>query len=254
MEEVKKRKTGRPRVYPLVTRSCPVCGERFSKTMRLQTCSEKCGYALVKLNSAKRHDKQCIYCKRRYRSWRDEQKFCSLHCSVRGRLGKTRYSTLSIRCEECGKSVLIKPSHRHLARYCSRKCKDQSTRQLPYAQFKRGMKWESDCAKRLRREGYLVFRSALSRGPFDLIAVHPFSAEIKFIQVKGTANRENIDPSPNDRAAIILVDIPSVLEATKEIWRVVEGVGTYESVYPNECDGVEDSEFPVDSEGFPITD
>jgi hypothetical protein len=251
-QEKKKRKTGRPRTRPLVTRACPVCSATFTKVALLQTCSEKCGRELMKLKSAKRREKTCEYCKRQYRSWRDNQKFCSLHCSVRGRAGTRRYALSYIKCEQCEKKMLVQKSRKSTARYCSRRCHNASATNLPYAQFNRGMHWEEKCAKKLRSEGYLVFRSHLSRGPFDLIAVHPLSATIRFVQVKGTANRKRKDPGAADQRAIILTEIPSVLESTKEIWRIVEGEGIYESIYPNEYDGVEYSEYPVDEEGWPI--
>jgi len=61
----------------------------------------------------------------------------------------------------------------------------------PRSPYRKGARYEYHVRDLLREDGYLVARTAGSRGPFDLIAIHPEKREILLIQVKkaGSAPR-----------------------------------------------------------------
>ncbi|MEM5830202.1 MAG: hypothetical protein QXL82_01700 [Candidatus Aenigmatarchaeota archaeon] len=56
--------------------------------------------------------------------------------------------------------------------------------------YKVGRYYEYKVKKHLENLGYIVFRSAGSHGYFDLIAIHPITKNILFIQVKKTFKKD----------------------------------------------------------------
>ncbi len=70
---------------------------------------------------------QCSVCGKEFDPYRKTQKFCSVHCAVRGRGGPNKRSTTkqyNTQCQECGRLIyrkpfLLKKSEYH---YCSKAC------------------------------------------------------------------------------------------------------------------------------------
>ena len=55
--------------------------------------------------------------------------------------------------------------------------------------YERGVRIERVVRKRLESEGYIVVRSAGSKGAFDLVAIHTRTGKTKCVQVKATRTR-----------------------------------------------------------------
>jgi len=80
--------------------------------------------------------------------------------------------------------------------------------------YVKGRYYEYKVKEILERNGYIVFRSAGSHGFFDLIALHPITKTILFIQVKKDFKKdENIK-----RAIKILKDFGNFAKVYFQVW------------------------------------
>jgi len=78
----------------------------------------------------------------------------------------------------------------------------------------KGRYYEYKVKEILERSGYIVFRSAGSHGLFDLIALHPITKTILFIQVKKNFKKdENIKKSRE-----ILKDFGDFAKVYFQVW------------------------------------
>lgn len=87
---------------------------------------------------------------------------------------------------------------------------------------RRGYEAERKCVNALRDKGYIVFRSAASKGPFDVIAVKP--NDILFVQVKRTKN-PSVKHSPETLREMAKAVVPAAKWIRKELWCWVERQG-----------------------------
>ncbi|RDV81257.1 hypothetical protein [Ammonifex thiophilus] len=85
--------------------------------------------------------------------------------------------------------------------------------------YRRGYLTELKAKEELEREGYLVLRTAGSKGPFDLVAVS--GERVRLVQVKRHKDGDGV--RPGDLRALSALPVPP--NATKELWVWRDGEG-----------------------------
>jgi len=199
----------------LYEHKCKICGKEWQSTHKeAEFCSPACAAKVTKLPP-----KICLYCKKEFQPRHSWNKFCSRKCAVKGREGPSRYSQIKLKCDYCGREFYRKPSavKRYKYHFCSllcyarfqqtsvkgeknpnwkggitqmRKTGNKELRKKALKTQEIGARIEREVRKYLENMGYLVVRSARSKGPFDLWAVN--DKELRLIQVK--SSRYKINP------------------------------------------------------------
>jgi hypothetical protein len=95
----------------------------------------------------------------------------------------------------------------------------------------RGIEMEKACAAKIKSDGLISFRSAGSRGPFDVIGIS--GDTIRLIQVKRTSVKSRLFLK-KDCMAVASINIPSTLKVVKELWCYLDGDGFYVREFPND--------------------
>ena len=85
---------------------------------------------------------------------------------------------------------------------------------MPNKRYLSGVRAERKLKAKLEAEGWIVFRTAGSHGFFDLIAVHPNTGQVRFMQVKST--KGNIKPLFQQFLANLA--LPNYNHYTRELW------------------------------------
>ena len=118
--------------------NCVVCGEPtqarrvFSNggyyTVKRKTCSDNCKNAVKAKNLPKPEPRMsdCLYCQKRYRQFKLEQKYCSKPCAIAGEVA----TRVTVTCYVCKTEFKIIPSRYensyHKRFLCSIRCKSES--------------------------------------------------------------------------------------------------------------------------------
>lgn len=175
---------------------CKYCGKDFHPHRRRQLfCSRECSVRGRKggLRRQDRVDCVCEQCgkpikKRSYHHGKSERHFCGRRCLYESHrvlyagANNPNYQAVPLKkCVACGKEYRSYDSTR---RYCSNLCSQGASASQALASARRGALAERRCCEDLKRSGYTAFRSAGSRGPFDVIGVS--GSEFLLVQVKCT--------------------------------------------------------------------
>ena len=214
---------------------CLQCRKGFrAYRAKMKFCSRACGVlgrkGITRKASAT-NNAQCGYCgKTLYRKpsnlKRNKIVYCSLTCCSMHRksrfLGSANPNYRNAghrRCEGCGmayKSLVVN------RRFCGIKCSQRLQHNEYLTNLRRGLEAEKRCMAELKSQGYSVFLSAASRGPYDVIALNENHALL--ISVKRTKSyyRRSL---PIARRALLKAIMPMNGHFRKQLWCFVEGYG-----------------------------
>lgn len=212
---------------------CEWCGCHFLKPRRgkpYRFCSRSCG---VRGRSGptkrRRVELTCATCNRHYElkaSHAATSVYCSVECH---RLGRDMSGNRNPNwkdsgrrtCDACGGEY---KSYVKSRRYCSEKCGWDNAPGESMANQRRGYDAELKCMAELNSRGYLAFRTAASRGPFDVYAIG--EGGVICVQVKRTK-----DPSRKRHRkaveAISKVGAPASEHNRKQMWCWVDRKGWF---------------------------
>lgn len=216
-----------------VTGVCELCGTGFTKPGRgkpYRFCSRECGVR-GRLGATRRAKVtlECVACKRPYEVQHKQillSRYCSRKCKDKHQkkvivgTANPNYRHGGIRtCEACGKTYISRDKHR---RYCGAMCSWPSAASEGMANQRRGYETELKCMDRLENDGYMAFRSARSRGPFDVFALA--KGGILLVQVKRTKipGRKR---HASELEKLRKVDLP--LQCVKQLWCWVDRQGWF---------------------------
>lgn len=197
---------GKP--YKFCSRTCAVRGRTgISRRNRVVLNCKKCGRKYERKESAA-----------------GKSFYCSFKCLIADRdIGGLRNPNFKNagwrRCEGCGSAYR---SYSKTRRFCSALCGAAAQGEQAVANQRRGYDAELRCMEVLSDHGFIVFRSAASKGPFDVIAIG--SGGLYLIQVKRTKeiSRRRFPGVVRDLQKF---DLPAT--ANMQIWCWVDRTGWY---------------------------
>lgn len=219
----------------LPLKSCQVCGEAFRpRHARNRFCSRACGVLGRSGPSRKASavpNVQCAYCGKPL--WRKpstvrkrERFYCSLPCkdahqkTLMAGADNHNYRGAGWKvCEGCGDRF---KSYNSSRRFCGVSCSQRLNKNEYLTNARRGREAEKMCADELASRGYLAFRSAGSRGPFDVIGIN--RQEILLVQVGRTKNhaRRRLPKKLRQLMRAVCPDSPII---RRQLWAYVDGSG-----------------------------
>lgn len=243
-ERRKQMTCGRECGYTLIKRRtakrltiCKFCKKKFRAWRPSQKfCSLRCGVrgrtGPTRRKSVDQHNCRCSACGKgvHVQASRNPKAthYCSRKCKdaaqSRTLIGKRNPNFKNAgrkRCLCCKNSF---KSYSATQKFCSQKCAHRAAPSLCAGNGFRGTEIEKLCAAALKAKGLLSFRSAGSKGPFDVIAIS--SNQIRLIQVKRTSQRSRLFQK-KDISKLAAIHLPTTLEVVKELWSFLDGFGFY---------------------------
>lgn len=217
------------------TKICEVCGKEFVPPHKHNRfCSRKCGSAGrggVRKTLDRTPNCHCAFCgnaiwRKPYLAREGKKFYCNSVC--RGEHKRTLdlgASNPNFRdagkrhCIACGKAY---QSYNKLRRYCGTMCSRAYSASEAMANLKRGAEAERMCVAKLKEMGFIAFRSAGSKGPFDVIGIS--ETEILLIQVKRTRAmvRRKHSGAMRDLMQVVVPALPII---KKQLWVFVDKNG-----------------------------
>lgn len=220
------------RRYP---KTCAICGTQFMAfRSTIETCSRKCGAAYrggPHKTTPRSANKTCANCgapiwKKRSFNW--ARAYCDFRCKTEhARVlfageANPNYKAAGLRtCIACGKTYKSYQSGR---RYCGAMCSRAFSAGESMANLRRGAEAERECVLELKRRGYNAFRSAASKGPFDVIGIS--ESEVLLIQVKRTKAQGRRNQS-KACADLRTVPVPQHAIIRRQMWCWVDRKGWF---------------------------
>lgn len=242
---------------------CEYCGMPFVKAQRgkpYRFCSYACGVrGRSGPTQCNRRKMQCRKCGKTYEiraSHAAKSLYCSMRCLFASRdiggIKNPNFKNAGLRvCEGCGCTY---KSYAKARRFCSMLCSHSESRELGVKNLRRGNDAELRCCETLTDHGFVVFRSARSRGPFDVIAVGQTGTYLIQIKRSKYAARRFHRKTIRELTAIA---VPAI--AYKQIWCWIDNRGWFitdifgdGTVHSRWSDGVFDYQEKTGCAGYPV--
>lgn len=221
-----------------MVKRCAACKREFKAIhARNRCCSRTCAVLVRKGPKRKTNrgkpNAQCAHCgmavfRKRYSLRKSTLTYCSRACqhdhfAVRysGKNNPNFQNSGWKKCQACGRDFHSYTKNR---RYCGTDCSAACQVNEVMANLRRGADAERACVLALKQQGYAAFRSAASRGAFDVIGIGP--DDILLIQVKRTKKNARRN-HPATRESLIKAKVPNHPCIKKELWCWVDRKGWY---------------------------
>lgn len=214
---------------------CQFCHKKFQPHRRGQKfCGRWCSVRGRSGSTARRSElnAQCASCGKQIyvvpKRLKNQFNYCNSQCMgdhrrviLNGSDNPNFKNIPNKKCVGCGKEFKSYSSSR---RYCSNMCAKGAASNEALANLRRGLEAEKWCCEELVKAGFQAFRSAASKGQYDVIGIS--TDLILLIQVKRTKSRQPARIFPKKAIeSLIASKSPINGNVSKEIWCWVDNIG-----------------------------